>query len=86
MAKKVQWYRQCSYRKKTGKTSYKTGTSYLPEKLAVVGSPIYFGKKCDRPDPADMWIITEVSDRRRDGEYVTFKRNADQQQRKSSDV
>jgi hypothetical protein len=86
MAKKNEWYRQCGYRKQLPEGSHKDGVSYLPEALAKVGKPVYFGKKEDRPPQDEMWIVTWVSPERRSREYIVMKQNADKHQREASDV
>lgn len=42
------WYRQCTYKRET-ENGTKFGASWIPEKLAVVGKKIYFGKKQKKP-------------------------------------
>lgn len=84
--KKHEWYRQCGYRREVVPGQFKFDVAYIPEDLAKVGKPVYFGKKEDRPPQDEMWIIEWVSDERRSREWIVNKQNADKHQREASDV
>ncbi len=65
--KKTIWYRQCTFTSKT-EAGHLTETAWIPEKFAVEGRTIYFGKKTD--DPETLWKVGSVGDVRKTGEYL----------------
>ena len=87
MGKEI-YYRQCGYEQACPPEGRgrKFDVAYLPEKLAKVGQVFYLGKKRKDVRPEEKWQVTWVSDVRRTAEWINFKRNADQQQRKTSDA
>lgn len=86
MSKKV-FYRQCRYETaypvEGGTTT--SSVAYLPEQFAKVGRVIYFGEERDAPKE-ELFRVTDVSDVRRSGEWLSFKEGANRNQRKASDI
>lgn len=77
-------YRQCTFRTPPEGDTYTESTAYLPEKLAVVGKPIYFGKTTSTPDK--LWVVTAVSSTSQPESYVKAHERDFMTQREASDI
>ena len=77
------YYKQCTYRQ-TGSLNYLMETAWLPEKLAVVGKKIYFGKKTQ--EEKTLWEIVSVSDSRLPESYLVNHERDYKTQRLASDI
>lgn len=61
-------------------------TAWIPEKLAVVGKTVYFGKKEEEPEPDLLWTVASVSDGRVSEEYLAEHERDYKTQRQASDI
>lgn len=78
-------YRQCTFRTPAGENgTYTESTAYLPEKFAVVGKTIYFGKTTSKPDK--LWTVTSVSNIMQSESYVKAHERDYTTQREASDI
>ena len=77
------YYRQCTYQTDT-ENGYTQGVAWLPEKYAVVGKRIYFGKKTKNPDR--IWTVVSVGDNRKSEDYVMRHERDYKTQRQASDI
>ena len=77
-------YRQCTFRTPPEGETYTESTAYLPEKFAVVGKTIYFGKTTETPDK--LWKVTAASNTVQPESYVKAHERDFTTQREASDI
>ena len=86
MSKKDPYYRQCRYETPV-ENGKKVDTAWLPEKLAVVGKKIYFGKKKKSSEESrTLWTITAVYSIRKKESWLIKHQMDYKHQREMSDV
>jgi len=78
------YYKHCTYKLPTS-TGELMETAYLPEKLAVVGKKIYFGKKT-QTTTKELWEVVSVSDLRLPESYLLDHERDYKTQREASDI
>lgn len=76
-------YKQCTY-KRPLPTGDLVEIAWLPEKLAVIGKKVYFGKKTKAPE--ELWEIASVSDNRLPESYLLNHERDYKTQRQASDI
>lgn len=82
---KETYYRQCTYESPLPDGRGVTqSVSWLPEKYAVLGKSIYFGKKTKTPNK--IWTVTSVGDIRQSEEYLKKHERDYKTQRQASDI
>jgi len=82
---KARWYKQCTFNQPT-EQGHRVHTAWIPEKLAVVGKKVYFGKKAEKPEPELLWTVSSVSDGRVSEEYLIEHERDYTTQRQASDI
>ena len=80
--KAQRFYRQCTYETPT-EGGVTRATAWIPEKLAVVGKKIYFGKKTKNPEK--LWTVISVGGRQSE-EYIKAHERDYMTQRQASDI
>ena len=78
------YYRHCTYSLHQTAGGILMETAWLPEKLAVMGKKIYFGKKPQIP--TKLWEIVSVGDHRLPESYVLDHQRDYKTQREASDI
>jgi len=81
--KSTTWFKQCTFASpaEKGKT---VQVAWVPEKFAVVGKQVYFGKKTQTPER--IWTVTKASARRVSNKYLTEHERDYLTQREASDI
>lgn len=79
---KTIWYKQCTFKSPTERGEF-VHTAWIPEKFAVEGRRVYFGKKTDTPDR--IWTVSAVGGRQ-SGDYVAAHERDYRTQRQASDI
>jgi len=80
MAKKEEWYRQCTFEMKTERGLLRD-VAWIPENLAKVGKQIYL---TEAPDA--IYTVVSAGTDRRDGSWLKLKENAQRNYRQTTDI
>jgi len=84
MSNKEVYYKQCTFESPL-ENGVTRGIAWIPEKLAVVGQEIFFGKREDR-ETAAKYIVTQVPEFRAAGSYLQKHERDFTTQREASDI
>lgn len=77
------YYRQCTFVKEAeGSTT--SQVAWIPEKYAVLGKSLYFGKKTNNPQ--ELWVVSSVGDVRLSEKYILEHERDYKTQRTASDI
>ena len=82
-ASKKNWYRQCKMVSPT-EGGHMVHTAWIPEKFAVKGRAIYFGKKTSTPDR--VWTVESAPEHRISQTYLLDHERDYKTQRRASDI
>ena len=82
-SKKQGWYKQCTFRSPSEGGEF-VQTAWVPERFAVEGKRVYFGKKTSSPDR--VWFVASAGNKRLPGDYVAERERDYKTQRQASDI